>query len=178
MPCLYSRAGYRDPYEAYRWDSTRSFSTASNDANQHQDSASAGHALFDVTGSDTGLDENGHNVTAISHPVRATADAPLQAETIQPVSDLFDLDNADVSNGMNLENHNTTQVEYHYPYSMEDPAFQWDERVDSLFFNAFGQLEPQMPALDYHIVAECTQGRFCAACSPSLTQKFSCSQRH
>lgn len=158
MPCVYSRAGYRDPYEDFRWDRAPSFNLATDDERQHQTSTSEGHALFDGTAPGALLDENGHTITVASHSNSAVEDGTLHTETTQPVPGMFGMDDSNISYSLGLEESNAAQLGYQHHYSMDDSAFQWDERIDSVFFNAFGQFDPQIPVLEDNIVPEGMQG--------------------
>lgn len=98
--------------------------------------------------------ENAHPATVVARSNHADPNADFHTGPNQSPPGIFEIDDPSISNGLNLDESNEAQLEYQYDYIVNDAAFQWDDRIDSIFFNAFGQFDPPIPMLEDDAVLE------------------------
>lgn len=102
--------------------------------------------------------EDDHTATVVAHPNRADPNAEFRTGPNHSPPAMFEIGDHSISNGLNLDESNGAQLEYQYDYVVNDTGFQWDDRIDSIFFNAFGQFDPPMPMLEDSVVLEGMKG--------------------
>lgn len=114
--------------------------------------------IHEVTASDALIIEQGHTTTVLTHSDRAGASTAFHTSLDQPLPAMFEDNNSSISSGLNPDHSNGMQLGYQYDYTVDDAVFQWDDRIDSIFFNGFGQYEPSIPVLEDNVVPAGVQG--------------------